>query len=210
MIKAIFEKLTTMIMVEYIDFVYNTSKVNLIGHNEILTEDSQEKVIALFWHGDSYCLYPALKGSKLYILITKDRRGDYISNMCDYFGYKTIRIPDTSDGGKHLFKMRKIIDVEDISNVAIALDGPLGFYHVPNDFAFISARLTKRRILPISFSVKRKIKLHKRWDHFKIPLPFNIISIYFNEPIEVTRKDKDEKFSSLKNKIKYAMENQNL
>lgn len=206
MIKDIFKKLAVIVMARYIELVYKTSKVDLIGYKEVLTKDNEEKVMALFWHGDSYCLYPALKGSKLYIVTTKDRRGDYISDMCNYFGYRTIRVPDVSDEGNHMFKIRRIINEKD-SNIAISLDGPLGPYHVPKDFAIITAYVTKMRVIPISLVVKRKIELKGRWDNFKIPFPFNELSIHFNEPIEITREDKIEKFSPLKNNIRSVMEN---
>ena len=186
------------------DFI--TSKIIVHGYNDVLNDDNKEKVVILFWHGDSYCLYPALIGTKLYIVTTKDRRGDYISEMCKYFGYQTIRVPDVSDGGNYLFNIGKIINKEDVSNIAISMDGPLGPYHVPKDFALVSALLTKRKVLPISINVKRKIELKRRWDNYKIPLPFNRITITFNQPIEVTKEDKKEGFVSIKNKIRVVME----
>jgi len=202
----IMKKLIVQIMAGYIEFVYKTSKVRFIGHTEIFTQEDAEKVIALFWHGDSYCLYPALKGSSLYVVTTKDRRGDYISDVCKYFGYETIRVPDVSDGENNLSGLIRIIKREDDSNIAIAIDGPLGPYHVPKDFAIISALLSKRRIMPISFSAKREIELKRRWDHLKIPLPFNELKVIFKEPIEVLREDKKEQFASLKSQIRVIME----
>ncbi len=210
MIKAMFPKWSINIMIKYIEFVYKTSKISVEGHEEILRGDNEEKIIALFWHGESYCFYPALKGSKLYIVTTRDRRGDYISDMCAHFGYKTIRVPDISDGGNYFYKIKKIINEEDTSNLAISIDGPLGPYHVPKDFALICAYLTKRRIMPLSISVKRKIELQRRWDKFKIPLPFNEITINCHEPIEISGEDKKEKFVSLKKHIRSVMEKGNL
>ena len=63
-------------MTSYIDFVYRTSNVAILGYDSVLRDPEAEKMIALFWHGDSFCLYPALKGLNLYIVVTKDRRGD--------------------------------------------------------------------------------------------------------------------------------------
>jgi len=210
MIRNLFEKLSVKVMEKYIEFVYKTSKVSYNGFKNILTEDGGEKVVALFWHGDSYCLYPALKGSKLYVITTKDRRGDYISDLCNYFGYKTLRVPDQSDGGNYLFKIGDIINDKDVSNIAISMDGPLGPYHEIKDFAIAAAYLVKRRVMPISISVQRKIELTKRWDDFKIPLPFNKIIIHFNYPMEITRDDKKEKFATKKKDIKTIMKKTDL
>lgn len=205
MIKEIIEKLSVTIMVKYIDFVYYTSKVSLAGCTDIFMKDDEEKVIAVFWHGDSYCLYPSLKGTNLHIVTTKDRRGDYIEGVCKYFGYQTFRLPDESDGGNYLFKIRNMINKEN-SNLILSLDGPLGPYHSPKDIAFVFSMMSKRKVVPISLSVKRKIRLKKRWDNFIIPIPFNEIIIDFNDPIEINKDDKKEKFETQKENIKNIME----
>jgi len=195
-------------MTGYIDFVYRTSKINILGRDDILRNPDGEKVVALFWHGDSFCLYPALKGLDLYIVVTKDRRGDYISEVCQYYGYHTMRIPDASDGGNYLFKIRKTIAGEKPVNIAITIDGPIGIYHVPKDFSLVIAILTHRRVMPISADVKRSIRLTRRWDKFKIPLPFNEITIRFNEPMAVERGSGEDPFQAAKNDIVDIMEKQ--
>ncbi len=210
MLKIIWEKIAVFFLVGYINFVYRTSKIIIYGDKEVLTQENREKVIALFWHGDTYCLYPALKGSKLYVAVTRDRRGDYITEICNHYGYQTIRVPDISDGGNYLFKIRDIVNNKDVSNLAISLDGPLGPYHVPKDFSFVTALLTKRKLMPVAINVKRKIEFRKRWDNYKLPLPFNEIILDFHEPIEVTSADKNEKFESIKRKVKMLMEDQSI
>lgn len=53
-------------VVRYLEFVYYTRKVIYSGQRDTL----QSGVAALFWHGESYCLYPAVEGhevSKQYI-----------------------------------------------------------------------------------------------------------------------------------------------
>jgi len=193
-------------MTGYIDFVYRTRHVELLGHDRILRDPEGEKMIALFWHGDSFCLYPALKGLNLYIVVTRDRRGDYISDVCHHYGYQTLRVPDASDGGNYLFHIRKTIAGEASANIAITLDGPIGVYHVPKDFPFVAAALTRRRVMPIEAEVKRTIRLWKRWDKFKIPLPFNRIKIHFYEPVQVARTQGEDPFASSKSEIVRLME----
>jgi lysophospholipid acyltransferase (LPLAT)-like uncharacterized protein len=193
-------------MTGYIDFVYKTSRVKIIGRDDLLRDPNGEKMVALFWHGDSFCLYPALKGLNLYIVVTKDRRGDYISEVCKYYGYHAMRIPDASDGGNHLFQIRKTVSGQVPVNIAITIDGPIGTYHVPKDFALVIALLTRRKVLPISAEVKRSIRLTRRWDKFKIPLPFNEITIRFNEPLTIYRDSGEDPLLSSKNEIVEIME----
>lgn len=190
-LSRIWENIFTKIAVFYIGFVYKTSKVIKVGEVELLKSGNKEKFIIGFWHGDSYCFYPLFMGTKIYVITTINRRGDFISNMCEHFGYAPLRVPDESVGGNFLFKIRKTINGAEGVNLALALDGPLGPYHVPKDFALITARISKRKLLPLSIKVKRKIRIMKRWDQFMVPLPFNKIEFHIHEPIEVSNNDMD-------------------
>ncbi len=205
MVRERWQKIIAGFMAGYIGFVYKTSKVRLTGY-EKMKEIDRDNVVAAFWHGDSYCLYPALAGMELYVVATKDRRGDYISEICRHFGYHAIRLPDNSDGGNYIFKIKQTITQDNAADLAITLDGPLGPYHVPKYFPFAIAYLTKRNIVPISVQVKRKIELKRRWDAFKIPFPFNKVEIRFHEPVKVTKEDKDEKFISLIQYVQQSLE----
>lgn len=188
MIGMAWRKFFTKISVKYIDLVYKTSKVVKKGEYALLQSDDNEKFVLGFWHGDSYCFFPVLKGSGIYIITTKNKRGDDIANLCHYFGYSTIRVPDESVGGNFLFKIRQKINGEDGGNLALTLDGPLGPYHEPKDFPFLLALISRRRMIAVSIKVKRKIHLTNRWDKYMIPLPFNQIEVHFHEPMEVTKE----------------------
>jgi hypothetical protein len=206
MSKDIIQWLMVKSMTRYIDFVYWTSKVSLVGRDSLFRDPDGEKMVALFWHEDSFCLYPALKGLDLYIVVTRDRRGDYISEVCKYYGYHALRIPDASDGGNYLFKIRQAVNGNPPVNIAVTVDGPIGTYHVPKDFPLVVALLTRRRVMPITADVKRCIRLKKRWDKFKIPLPFNKITIHFNEPLAVEKGKGVDPLQPAKDQIVEIME----
>jgi hypothetical protein len=204
-LKDLQEKFISRLSINYIKFVYKTSKVEMVGNIDRLLSKNDEKFIVVFWHGDSYCLLPMLRGQKLNVILTKDRRGDYIALMNQYYGYESLRVPDISENGQHFLKIVRLLKTEP-TNLALALDGPLGPYHIPKDFAFVTALLTGRRILPTSIKVKNKIELFLRWDKYKIPLPFNKITFEVMDPVEVLRNDKGENFSAVKKKIVSIME----
>lgn len=199
------EKLITIIGIYYIKFVYKTSKVFSTGECHALDHDYPEKFIIVIWHGDSYSLYPYLRGDDLYVITTKNGRGDYISLICKHFGYIPIRVPDESEGGSFLFKIRRQINGQNVANLCITLDGPLGPYHEPKAFPFITSVLTKHKVLPLSINCKYKLHLN-RWDNFVIPLPFNKIEINIHEPIEVSKKDLEQDVITLREKVKKIMD----
>lgn len=200
-ISSFLGKVTTLIAIYYIKFVYKTSKIVSTGKYTFLESANNEKFVIIFWHGDSYSLYPYLSGQGLYVITTKNGRGDYINLICNHFGYKTIRVPDESEGGNFLFKIRREISGPSCANLAITLDGPLGPYHKPKPFPFITALLTKRKVLPLKINCKRKIHLINRWDNFTIPLPFNKIEIHVNDPLELSKKDLNDECISIRDKV---------
>ncbi|MDF2700024.1 MAG: hypothetical protein K0Q49_1580 [Haloplasmataceae bacterium] len=185
----------------YIKFVYRTSKIISKGNYHLLNQE--EKYIFGFWHGNSYTAFPYLRDGNMYIITTVNKRGDYISALCDAFKYHPIRVPDESEaGGNFLFKIRREINGEKKANLATTLDGPLGPYHEPKSFPFMVALLNKRQFVCVSIKCKRKINLNKRWDKYVIPLPFNKIELNFSDPIDVTKADLNEDFKTIKEKVK--------
>jgi len=192
-IAEIWENVFTRILIGYIQFVYKTSKVVEIGNKDFLLNNNNEKFIVGFWHGNSYCAYPVLKDRGVYIITTINKRGDYITNIGEHFGYIPIRLPDDGgSGGNNLSTIRKMINETKNQHIALTLDGPLGPYHIPKKFALQMALLTKRKILPISIKVNMKIRLTARWDKYLIPLPFSKIELHFHNPLEVKRNELDK------------------
>jgi len=201
-----FQKLISRVFIYYIEFVYATSKIIKEGCYDILKNADSEKFIIALWHGDNYCFYPLLKGENLYIVTTKDRRGDYISSTCEHFGYIPIRMSDDSIGDNSLLKIRNKISGENTASLVMTLDGPLGPYHQVKKLPLVIAAYTKRRIIALSINVKRKVQIKKRWDIYTIPLPFNVIKIYVHEPIKIEKSDLKDKFQFKKDEIKKVME----
>ncbi len=204
----IFTKAFNAFNIRYIKFVYDTSKISYSGVPNLLSpqRSENENFIVSFWHEESYCLYPLLKGKKQFILTTKDPRGDYITALCNYFGYSTIRIPDNFEDGKYIPRIKNKLKEADGGNLVITFDGPLGPYHQPKEFPFFMGLLLNYKVLSISAKVKHKILLTKRWDNYIIPLPFNKLHFHFHEPLAIERKDLKDHFKSKREAIKDILE----
>jgi len=71
-------------------------------------------------------------------------------------------------------------------------DGPIGpRYKASNGVAFIAQRL-KQPVIPIGCAMSFKIVLKKSWDHFRIPLPFGRVEVFYGAPISVGSKEEIE------------------
>lgn len=204
----IFKKIITAVNIRYISFVYRTSKISYSGSSNLIlsAESVSSSFIVSFWHGNSYCFYPLLKGKRQFILTTRDPRGDYINSMCNYFGYSTIRIPDSFEDGKHVSRIKNRLKEAGGGNLVITLDGPLGPYHQPKEFPFFMGLTLGYKILSISVRVRYKIQLTRRWDNYTIPLPFNKLYFHFHEPLSVERADLEDHFLSKRAAVKDQLE----
>ena len=200
---SLFGKIFNKLNISYISFVYKTSKITTTGAVSLITDGDY---IVSFWHGDSYPLYPLLKGKRQFILTTRDKRGDYISALCEYFGYSTIRLPDTYDDGKHIQRIKKTLNDAGGGNLVITLDGPLGPYHEPKEFPFFMGLILGKPMIAVSVKAKRSIRLIRRWDNYTIPLPFNTLEFHFHDPVEIGRPDLKDKFTSKERAVREMME----
>lgn len=99
-----FLRLTGNFSALYIQVVYWSSKVIKTGDFNLLSRQQEEKFIFTFWHGENYCFYPIAKNKRVHIITTVDTRGNYISSLCEYFGYVPIRVPDITVDGGFFFK----------------------------------------------------------------------------------------------------------
>lgn len=199
------DKLIDFGLQSYIKLIERTSKVEFENKELVFTENG-DKYLAVFWHENSYCLYPTLRGLGVAVITTSNKRGDYIANMCREYGYKPLRVPDEARADNPLFKLAREINASKDYHVALAMDGPLGPYREPKAFAFVLAEMTKRDILPVTVEVKRKLILFRRWDKFKIPLPFSHIKVTFNEPIKLSKQDRLDSYVQITDGLKKAME----
>lgn len=190
--KEIGEKIFTKLSIGYIEFAFKTSKVIKSGNYDLLDSENPERFVVGFWHGNSYCCFPVLRDTGTFILTTVTKRGDYIKNIGEHFKYNALRVPDETEGENHIFKIRRAINGAKKGTIAFALDGPLGPYHEVKKFVLLTTLLAKRRMIPVSFDVKRKIRLVRRWDKYVVPLPFNKIEVHFHDPIEITKQNLDE------------------
>jgi len=201
------EKIISAVLYYYIDFVYKTSKIEKKGNLKYLESDYPDKFVLFIWHGDSYCYYPFLKRKKLNIVTTQNKRGGVITRISNHFGYDVLRLPDTAADGNYMFQLKSQINKTNNANLVLSVDGPEGPEHQIKDFAIIMALFSDRKILPLTVDIKHSISLKNRWDKLKIPLPFNKITINVKKAFEIDRKDRKDKFKSLKKEIKKTMEN---
>jgi hypothetical protein len=186
----ILDRLISGFSINYLRFVRATGKIVCEGRSDII--NGEETFAIGFWHGDSFCYYPLMPKRGHVIVTTSNKRGAVVEMIGRWFGYTPIRLPDQSDPNISLLNLKRMFDKAENNHLCFSMDGPSGPRHIPSRFFLTAAILTKKRILPISVTVRGKIQSKKRWDKYILPLPFAKFVFTFHDPIEVKKSELDE------------------
>lgn len=201
------QKVITFLIYSYLLFVYKTSTKKFIGFEEISKIINDKKpIIFAFWH-NRLIMMPlfACRVKKqfnyhnLMTLASKHGDGKFVGMVMEKFGLISI-LGSTKDGRKasrgiDYSNLRKIIEgLKKGYSLGITPDGPRGPNQQINGELINIARLTKARIIAVSYSSSNFKIIKKSWDKFKIPLPFSRLCFVVDEIyFEVEKNFEDDK-----------------
>ena len=139
-------------------------------------------VLVLFWHGKYFPLFAIAEGLHATIFAGDSFRGEVISNLSRRFGYDAQLIAANHNGRsadciRTAYKSAKL--------GALAVDGPLGPFHVVNAGTVSLASELGLLVVPVSVASSPKMVLTKRWDRRELPMPFARVALAVGEPISV-------------------------
>src|SRR5208283_2979066 len=161
-----------------------------------------ENIIACFWHGRLLAMPFACQGSGAKVLISRHRDGEFIARVIRYFGLGTIR---GSYRKGSVSSIRQILaELAQGTDVAITPDGPKGPRYRMKEGIVELARLTKRPIVPVTYSASKK-KLFHSWDRFLLPYPFSRIFFLWGDPVYVPRDLRGDDLEAKRQEIEGAL-----
>lgn len=138
--------------------------------------------LGAFWHGKYTPLFALLRGRRAVIFTSLSFRGGVIAEICRLFGYRPVQIVDR--GGEESFdRMRQALAGAGVCGIAV--DGPLGPYHLVKRGPIRLASELGFRIVPITFAAGRSRIATERWDRMEVPRLFSRVVFVLGEPLEV-------------------------
>ncbi len=178
--KSIEERIMCRLFYMYLRLLEKTVTVEWIH-----PENFQDGHVVGFWHEDSFAMNLVLKnitekGQKVSVMVTGDKRGDYIQYMIEKCRGDALNI---GQGFCNAGLLRDILRglKEEKHSVAIAMDGPLGPRHIPKKTIFFLSEQSRKTLLGVTLEYSRKLRLTHRWDHYRVPLPFSKITVRFDD-----------------------------
>lgn len=144
-------------------------------------------VVAAFWHGGYLPLFVLARGRQVVVFTSRSFRGKVIAGISRSFGYRPYLVPPGYAG------FRAMLDAlrrqAAVPLVAVAIDGPLGPFHVAKPGAFRIAWEIAGAVVPVSVRCRPAWTIKRRWDAFVIPLPFATVGIRIGEPVHMVSDD---------------------
>ncbi len=165
--------------------------------------ERKERFILCFWHGKYVPILPLFEGYHANVFTSVSKRGDVIARICRSFGYRCTQIPDHG-GEKSLRKMEDALS--DSIAAGIAVDGPLGPFHVVKPGVIRLASKLGFYLLPVSVDSRRKTALKNRWDQMELPHLFTTVCLVIGEPVRVPATLDDADTSRWSSRLAQAME----
>ena len=171
---------------KYIKFVSFTNSWSFI--NKKYVENlwkKNEAFILCFWHGRLLMMPLSWnKEKKINVLISTHSDGQLLSKTVKHFNIETITGSSSKGGSEAIRNIIKSLK----SGISIGMtpDGPRGPRMKVNSAIIKIASLTGHKIVPLSYSVKKKFFLNS-WDKFLIALPFGKGCFIWGKPIKVKK-----------------------
>lgn len=131
-----------------------------------------------FWHEDSFAMnlilnrITKLRKEQVFVLVTGDPRGDCIQYLVEKNGGRALRIDYQAGQMAQLRGMLRLLK-GDGACMAVAMDGPLGPRYQPKKLVYVLSEQSRTPLTGVTLSYSGRIALTRRWDHYRIPLPFS-------------------------------------
>ena len=149
--------------------------------------------IGLLWHNRLLffpTLFPRWAREHTMAVISASRDGEYIADLCHYFGVESVRGSTKSGAVKVQLGANRVVQAG--KYIVYTPDGPRGpKYHMsPGPIRLASENGI--RIVPIAVNYSSYWEL-KSWDNFQIPKPWAKISLHlgpaFNVPPNLSKEE---------------------
>lgn len=164
--------------------ILRSTRMEIVHGAEWEREIVQAGVPAIYvcWHGRLLpCAY-RYRHCGFATLITRNRDGDYITDMIERWGYRVVRGSSSRGGSSALREFIRLLRAG--QSVAITPDGPRGPRQKMKLGPVQAARAAGVPIVPVTASAEAGWYFGG-WDRFLVPRPFTRIAFAIGEPLVV-------------------------
>lgn len=136
------------------------------------------------WHQRVVAPVPHLTRSKVTVMVSRSRDGEYAAQLLRAFGLKVVRGSSTRGGSDALKEL--VQKITEGRSGGMVVDGPLGPPREAKVGAVILAYKAGVPIIPLAYGADRCWVLNS-WDRLMVPKPFARIILCYEEPLWIRK-----------------------
>lgn len=171
-----------------------------IYHDALKNKD--KPFVLSMWHNSCTIAAWVMRGSRITVMVSDSKDGEYVSRLAQYFGIETIRGSSSSGSEKAIRSALKLLARK--KPIAITPDGPRGpIYKMKSGALWFSAS-SKAPIIPLHIESSRQWQF-KSWDKHCFPKPFSTVYVGVGEPIHLERSALEEDIESVMQQVEDKM-----
>jgi lysophospholipid acyltransferase (LPLAT)-like uncharacterized protein len=156
----------------------------------------QDQVVFAIWHESNLaamCAAWKLRDRRRVVSFsTRGFRGIVMNTMLAALDGGAVTLPDEGrqtrgEAARMSLELARV--GRDGDSVVVSCDGPLGPYRVAKPGVLLVAREAGLPIQPWAVAIRPALRLHGRWDHQLVPLPFCRIRVEEGEQIRLAPRE---------------------
>lgn len=184
-----------------------TATCRVRWHNKdvwLAHQNSGNPYIVSMWHNCSTICSWAMRDSRVTVMVSDSRDGEYVARLAKLFGINAVR-GSSSKGAKKAIKSALQL-LSQRRSIAVTPDGPRGpKYSIQPGVLWFGA-VGQAPIIPLHIESSRQWVLNS-WDGHCFPKPFSTIHIRFGEPQLVTREELENQMEETTERFRAGMMN---
>jgi lysophospholipid acyltransferase (LPLAT)-like uncharacterized protein len=149
-------------------------------------EKEERRFILAFWHRHILLMPWGYRGSRISVLVSRSRDGEYIVQTVRRLGIEPSRGSSSRAGASGMLSLVRLARAG--WDIAFTPDGPRGPAREVKPGVIAGAALTALPIVPVAYAASRERHLAS-WDRTVLPLPFASIHFVYGQPLTVGRDD---------------------
>ena len=172
---------------------------------EKYTNNDDKQAVVVIWHNRLLYFAPMCNRKvrqRTVAVISVSRDGQYIADLVEQFGVKSVRGSSSRNAVKVLHDAFKSLKGGNL--IAMTPDGPRGPKYHLNKGAIQLASKMGIPVIPIAVNYSSYWQLHS-WDAFQIPKPWSKISIVVGDEIPVGENLTPEEFEEARLRVENAL-----
>jgi lysophospholipid acyltransferase (LPLAT)-like uncharacterized protein len=167
-------------------------------------QQSPGAILFALWHENLFTGIMTHGHQRLAPLASLSKDGDLVARVMKGLGYHPVRGSGSRGGPQARDEMAEVITQGLCPTITV--DGPKGPRRVVKGGIIDVARRSGCAILPMTPVSSRYFVFKRSWDHFRLPLPFSHVKVYYGTPIIVPKETKGLAFGNRKADLKRALE----